>query len=922
MAIDLNEAEEQRPIAGEHRLRYDEAAIARDLAATANRWAPEIFAHGRISADRTEIRCADITGRPPRNRGSCVIKLTGEHAGEWCDFSGGRGGPLSTIKEHFQFADGEVFDRAIEILRGVGFNRPYVIGRPNGAVNGHAVEMPQPRPQPTPPAQSPAADPEVAFRLSGCVPYRGTVAETYVINRAGIAPDAPDLHYHPALSRNRREAKGFDALVSQFRWPNGELSGGIHEEYLKPDGSHHIGGDKPKMMRGKGLCSGAVIMLMPLDPAAATLAIGEGIASALAGSRYFNNVPVWAAASDGNLKKFGEFLKGSGGMVAAGPDKPMIRLRQLLIFGDRGEGGERNGWALYRAARTLGIAVELYLPTGPDDLCDDLANGRPAPQPQPEPEESRKRSELPPREGLLPSIRLGGGRLSENIGLAERYAAEFDKDIYQFGDALVRPGLEIVDLAHNRKGFASRLISIGIQHLTDRLTAKINFERFDARSGEWHPADCPANIAAGLLDRTGGLRPSIRYVRGIISAPTLRPDGSLLIAPGYDEAMSVILEPGETNFDDFGVPERPTKDQGRRALDILSELISEFPFLDEAGNAAVAIASASRSVVLSHALAAAIRLSLDRTPLHAYDATAPGTGKSLLVDTVALIATGHECPVISQGGSEEELEKRLGAALLSGDALISFDNCERPLGGEKLNSALSQRSIRVRVLGTSKQPAIPSEAIFSATGNNLRLIGDMGRRSILARLDPQMERPELRVFRTENPVKRVRGNRALYVAACLVVLRAYEAAGRPKQCDPLGSFEEWSNRVRSAILWLGEPDPVMTMERTREIDPRRQERAAVLYGWQQAIGEGIEVTGRRLIEAASEATALDFNRAPFKWPDFREALLAVGGERGVFNSRKLGYWLRANKGAVIDNLRIEEGKLYAGERRWKLVRLH
>ena len=125
--------------------------------------------------------------------------------------------------------------------------------------------------------------------------------------------------------------------------------------------------------------------------------------------------------------------------------------------------------------------------------------------------------------------------------------------------------------------------------------------------------------------------------------------------------------------------------------------------------------------------------------------------------------------MISQGGSEEELEKRLGAALLAGDALISFDNCERPLGGEKLNSALSQRSIRVRVLGTSKQPAIPSEAIFSATGNNLRLIGDMGRRSIVARLDAASERPELRTFETENPVKRVRANRALYVAACLVV---------------------------------------------------------------------------------------------------------------------------------------------------------
>ena len=920
MAYDFNSAEEQRPIAGEHRPRYDEDAIARDLAATANRWALEIFVHGRISADRTEIRCADITGRPPRNRGSCRIWVAGAEAGGWYDFSLERGGgPISTIKEHFKLGSGAAFDKAIEILRGVGFNRSYIVGS-NEAVNGHRVELPLLAPQasPAPPTQ-PAADPEVAFRLSGCVPYFSTVAETYLINRAGFAPDAPDLLYHPALSRNRREAKGYDALVSRFRLPSGELSGGIHETYLKPNGSHHIGDDKPKTMRGKGVCSGTVIMLSLIDPAAGVLGIGEGIETSLAGGRYFG-IPIWAAASDSGLKKFGEFLTANNGMVAAGPDQPMIRLQRLLIFADRGKGGERNAWALYRAAKALGIEVWLYLPTGPDDLCDDLANGRPAPEPQQEPAEISEKRGLPPREGK-PEIRIGGGRLAEGIDAMERYLAEYDQDLYQFGDALVRPGQEVADISHNRKGFVSRLIPCGNQHLCDRATRKIDFQKYDARSDDWYSTDCPANYAQGLIDRSVGERPNIPIIRGITNAPTLRPDGSLLIAPGYDEAMAVRFEPGDTNFDHFEIPPDPTKDQARRALDILCELISEFPFVDEAGTAAVGIASASRSVVLSHALAAAIRLSLDRTPLHGYDATAPGTGKSLLVDTVAVIATGHECPVISQGGSEEELEKRLGAALLAGDALISFDNCERPLGGEKLNSALSQRSIRVRVLGTSKQPAIPSEAIFSATGNNLRLIGDMGRRSIVARLDAASERPELRTFETENPVKRVRANRALYVAACLVVLRAYEAAGRPRQCDALGSFEEWSNRVRSALQWLGEPDPVLTMERTREIDPRRQERAAVLYGWQHAIGEGIEVTGRRLIEAASEANALDHNRAPYRWPDFHEALLAVGGERGVFNSRKLGYWLRANKGAVVDNLRIEEGKLYAGERRWKLVRL-
>ena len=84
------------------------------------------------------------------------------------------------------------------------------------------------------------------------------------------------------------------------------------------------------------------------------------------------------------------------------------------------------------------------------------------------------------------------------------------------------------------------------------------------------------------------------------------------------------------------------------------------------------------------------RRSMTAAPLHAFTAPAVGTGKSLLVDIVALLAMRRKMPVISQGarGNEEELEKRLAAALLAGDAAISLDNCEHALQ----SSFLCQRS--------------------------------------------------------------------------------------------------------------------------------------------------------------------------------------------------------------------------------------
>src|SRR4051794_40004576 len=183
-----------------------------------------------------------------------------------------------------------------------------------------------------------------------------------------------------------------------------------------------------------------------------------------------------------------------------------------------------------------------------------------------------------------------------------------------------------------------------------------------------------------------------------------------------------------------------------------------------------------------------------------------GTGKSKLVDIASMIATGHEAPVLSQGKTEEEMEKRLGAALIAGDALISFDNCEQPLGGELLCQALTQPTLKIRILGKSMLVSLPTDALFCATGNNLVIAGDMTRRTIIATLDPKVERPETREFASD-PIEVIRGDRATYVEAALVVLRAFIVAGSPKQgAKPLGSFESWSRLVRDALLWLGEPD--------------------------------------------------------------------------------------------------------------------
>ena len=67
--------------------------------------------------------------------------------------------------------------------------------------------------------------------------------------------------------------------------------------------------------------------------------------------------------------------------------------------------------------------------------------------------------------------------------------------------------------------------------------------------------------------------------------------------------------------------------------------------------------------MLGAMLTALDRRSMATAPLHAFTAPVAGSGKSLLVDIAAALTTGQPAPVISQGRTEEELEKRLGAAL-------------------------------------------------------------------------------------------------------------------------------------------------------------------------------------------------------------------------------------------------------------------
>lgn len=503
-------------------------------------------------------------------------------------------------------------------------------------------------------------------------------------------------------------------------------------------------------------------------------------------------------------------------------------------------------------------------------------------------------------------IRMAGGELKDIVDLAEDALLRADLGLYQRGPFVVRRGRVMITVSDGREVSGQRAVEVKDCALAEALTQAAIWERFDGRSREWVRIDAPPKIAKTYLQRNGHWR--LPVLAGIINAPTLRPDGSLLAVAGYDASTGLLFDPCGAAFPPIRA--KPTRAHAEKALALIKALIATFPFVSEA----------DRAVALSTILTSCIRRSLRTAPMHAYTAPTAGTGKSKLVDLASIIATGREAGVIGQGKTEEELEKRLGALLLASEVVIAIDNCEAPLGGEFLCSMLTQPVVRPRILGKSEAPELPSNAVVTATGNNLVLVGDLTRRALLCRLDAKMERPELRRFAVE-PVEEAKRQRGLLIAAALTVLSAYHIAGRPGQPDALGSFEEWSGWVRGALLWLGEADPVDTMKEVRATDPRLEELRAVMSQWKAVIGSGA-ASVREIIERAVEPVPPTgpavMPRAEFRHPDFREALLAVAGKGGAISGGSLGRWLGNNADRIIDGQVIRRGTLSGGIQRWVL----
>ncbi len=396
-------------------------------------------------------------------------------------------------------------------------------------------------------------------------------------------------------------------------------------------------------------------------------------------------------------------------------------------------------------------------------------------------------------------------------------------------------------------------------------------------------------LARGIMEHL--IKPGFARLDGVVSAPILRPDGSVLAKEGYDEQTRLFYHSKEE------YPELPalSVDSARAARERLEDLFAEMPWAND---------KIGKAVALSGILSLIARATLDRVPAHAASGNAIGTGKTKVPEIATMIALGQK-ETSSWSDVDAELRKLITSKVDTGARYILFDDIPgyQAFTGGTINRLLTSTVWTDRLLGTNTMSSSDGQVhgltIF-VTGVNLNIKSDVIRRTICAFMNSEHEAPWLRTgFKYPDLDAHVAANRKQFLVDGLTILAAYFAAGKPKQeVVRLGSFEQWSDLVASAIVWSGGADPAKSQEDLRENDESSADLAQLIAGWQElckdknkeclSAREAFDIMQRNMLDSLGSKNPQKYRGI---WDLFAGSKLTgrtLGTKLGHFKNRVLG----------------------------------
>ena len=431
--------------------------------------------------------------------------------------------------------------------------------------------------------------------------------------------------------------------------------------------------------------------------------------------------------------------------------------------------------------------------------------------------------------------------------------------------------------------------------LMETFTRLIGFTRRDKKDEKkLVPIGCPSQLAGSYLERLGEWK--LPHLRGTITAPVIRSNGTILTAQGYDEETGLYLV---SSCEWLPVPEEPSHHDAKRALAELLTPFSEFPFVTEA----------DKAVVVAAILTALQRRLLGPCPMFTFSAPTPRTGKSLLAEAVAIIAMGKPAPASAVSWDNEELRKSFTAALREGHLIINLDNVIGDLSSAELCKILTQERYSDRLLGETERLSLRTNCLWTATGNNLTLRGELTVRALMCHIDAEMENPEIRNFQVQDFSSQLAEQRAELVRAALTILRAFHVAKKPQQeVEPWGGFNDWSRSIREPLVWAGLTDPCETRESVIASDPEKENGIGLLQELSKVFRNeqfyARDVMHKVNEEIVTKNVTGDITDREYKHPDLRSAVEVIAAKDKEIIAKKFGSWLRNWQGRPAGGFRL------------------
>lgn len=498
-----------------------------------------------------------------------------------------------------------------------------------------------------------------------------------------------------------------------------------------------------------------------------------------------------------------------------------------------------------------------------------------------------------------PVIYLKEGELPKTINECAKVLSNV---VFQRSAYLVRIGQEpTIASGQQKMGRQACVVRVAANWLKRELSERATFLRFSIGDNDWVPTDCKNDLAKTLENGTADF--TFKHLSALSNVPFLRADGSVCEAPGYDEVTGVFFEP---SMQFSKLSNQPNYAEARDALDQIINLVRQFPFAN----------NTSRSVFLADVLTALARPTLPKSPMVLYTANMAGSGKTLLASIANLIAYGHATNHPWPNSNEDELRKVFTSVLMAGDPVIVFDNL--PNGAAVKSAALAQfvtsEEYADRKLGESERLKFINRTRIVLTGNNVTLASDNARRTLVCELVLDVESLRDRKIQFDHPslADHIKRNRAKLIMSGLTVLRAYATHAPRLSIQPLDSFEDWSLRVREALIWLGEEDPVAAVEYDND--------GSGELGWAfQAIQKAVAENDKNVL---NDFMANDLAFWVQCDPTLRDAL-SLAGCREPDNSSKVGLWLRQYKNRRAGGYLLRDTKQNSsgGVKRWSITSL-